>query len=104
MKIEELIERNPNKMGGTPVFAGTHVPIKHLFDCLEAGKTLDRFLDQFPSVDREQALQVLSASRQGLLRARTSINGRLELMNRAANDEMFLADLNSCLADFQYCD
>ncbi len=104
MKIEELIERNLNKMGGTPVFAGTRVPIKHLFDCLEAGETLNRFLDQFPSVDREQALQVLAASRQSLLRAQAGINGRLELMNQAANDEMFLADLNSCLEDFQYCD
>jgi uncharacterized protein (DUF433 family) len=50
MKIEELIERDPGKMGGTPVFSGTRVPIKHLFDYLESGDSLEEFLDQFSTV------------------------------------------------------
>lgn len=47
MKIEELIERDPEKMSGVPVFPGTRVPIKHLFDYLEGGDSLDYFLEQF---------------------------------------------------------
>jgi len=67
MNKTQLIERDPEKLGGTPVFYGTRVPIKNLFDCLEAGDTLNEFLDQFPTVAREQALQVLEASRETLL-------------------------------------
>jgi uncharacterized protein (DUF433 family) len=104
MKIEELIERNPEKLGGTPVFPGTRVPIKHLFDCLEAGDSLETFLDQFPTVSRDQALAVLSASRESLLNAPTSRQARLDMMNEAANDELFLADLNATLEDFRYAD
>lgn len=55
MKAEELIEVDPEKMGGTPVFFGTRVPIQNLFDCLEGGESLDEFLEQFPTVTREQA-------------------------------------------------
>jgi uncharacterized protein (DUF433 family) len=65
MSTDELIERDPEKLSGTPVFFGTRVPIKHLFDCLEAGESLDEFLDQFPTVPREQALRVLELSREG---------------------------------------
>ena len=67
MDKAQLIERDPEKLGGTPVFYGTRVPIKNLFDCLEAGDTLNEFLDQFPTVAREQALKVLEASRETLL-------------------------------------
>jgi uncharacterized protein (DUF433 family) len=56
---KNLIEVDPEKLGGTPVFYGTRVPIKNLFDCLEEGESLDEFLDQFPTVTREQALAVL---------------------------------------------
>ena len=69
MDRTRLIERDPEKLGGTPVFYGTRVPIKNLFDCLEAGDTLDEFLEQFPTVTREQALKVLEASRETLLAA-----------------------------------
>ncbi|MGH9753845.1 MAG: DUF433 domain-containing protein [Blastocatellia bacterium] len=55
MKVEELIEVDPEKMGGLPVFFGTRVPIQNLFDCLEDGESLDEFLEQFPTVTREQA-------------------------------------------------
>jgi uncharacterized protein (DUF433 family) len=49
---------DPETMGGTPVFTGTRVPIQSLFDWLET-ETLDEFLDNFPTVNREQALEVL---------------------------------------------
>ena len=51
---------NPEILGGTPVFSGTRVPIESLFDHLEDGVSLDEFLDDFPSVAREQAIEVLS--------------------------------------------
>jgi uncharacterized protein (DUF433 family) len=65
--VKNLIETDPEKLGGTPVFYGTRVPIQNLFDCLETGETLDEFLDQFPTVTREQALAVLEASKERLL-------------------------------------
>lgn len=55
MRVEELIEVDPEKMGGTPVFFGTRVPIQNLFDCLQGGESLDEFLEQFSTVTREQA-------------------------------------------------
>lgn len=64
---KNLVEIDPEKLGGTPVFYGTRVPIQNLFDCLEAGEPLDEFLDQFPSVTREQALAVLEESKEKLL-------------------------------------
>ena len=67
MNKTQLIERDPEKLGGTPVFYGTRVPIKTLDDCLEAGDTLSEFVEQFPTVTREQALKVLEASRETLL-------------------------------------
>ena len=67
METRPLIERDPEKLSGTPVFFGTRVPIRNLFDCLEGGETLDEFLEQFPTVTREQALRVLEASKESLL-------------------------------------
>jgi len=104
MKIEELIERNPEKMSGTPVFPGTRVPIKHLFDYLEGGDSLETFLDHFPTVSRDQALAVISASRESLLNTPASPKARLEMMRQAANDKLFLEDLNATLDDFRYAD
>jgi uncharacterized protein (DUF433 family) len=63
----EFVEIDPEKLSGTPVFYGTRVPIQNLYDCLEAGETIDQFLDQFPTVTREQALGVLEASKTHLL-------------------------------------
>jgi uncharacterized protein (DUF433 family) len=54
-----VIRRDPEIMSGTPVFAGTRVPIRNLIDYLKAGDNLDEFLDQFPSVSREQAIAAL---------------------------------------------
>lgn len=67
MRQQNLIEINPNKMSGTPVFRGTRVPIQNLFDCIEDGETIDQFLDQFPTVSREQVNAVLELSKERLL-------------------------------------
>lgn len=66
MNKKELIEIDPEKMSGTPVFAGTRVPIQNLFDCLEGGEDVDEFLDQFPTVIRDQAIGVLELSKESL--------------------------------------
>ena len=55
----DVITINPEILGGTPVFKGTRVPIETLFDHLESGITIDAFLDDFPSVTKEQVIQVL---------------------------------------------
>lgn len=56
---EDLIDRNPDILGGTPVFSGTRVPVRILMENLEAGDSLDDFLEDFPSVSRRQAIAVL---------------------------------------------
>ena len=66
-ELEEIVHRDPDILGGTPVFRGTRVPIRSLFDYLEGGDTLDEFLRQFPSVGREQAIAALDLARQSLL-------------------------------------
>ena len=57
--MTDLINRSDDILGGTPVFAGTRVPVQTLFDYLEEGDTLDEFLDDFPSASREHAIKVL---------------------------------------------
>ena len=52
--VSKVVIQDPNILGGEPVFAGTRVPVKSLFDHLEAGDSIDDFLDGFPSVKREQ--------------------------------------------------
>ena len=59
-----IVHRDPEILGGTPVFVGTRVPVKILFDYLEAGDSLEVFLDQFPSVRREQAIAALELARE----------------------------------------
>ncbi len=61
-----LVTQNPLLMSGMPCFAGTRVPVKSLFDYLEAGDTLDEFLDQSPTINRHVAANVLEASRLAL--------------------------------------
>lgn len=61
------IVRNPDIQGGDPIFAGTRVPVRRLFEHLETGGSLDDFLDGFPTVEREQAVQVLVLVRERLL-------------------------------------
>jgi uncharacterized protein (DUF433 family) len=59
-----IVHSDPEILGGTPVFVGTRVPVKSLYDYLEAGDSLDEFLDSFPSVSREQAVAVLELARE----------------------------------------
>ena len=64
-----VVHCDPDIMGGTPVFVGTRVPVTAMFDYLVAGDSLDRFLDHFPTVSREQAVEALELARQALIRA-----------------------------------
>ena len=64
---QTLITRDPEILSGTPVFAGTRVPARTLFDYLEEGRSLDEFLDDFPTVTREQAQAILRLFRRTLL-------------------------------------
>ena len=57
--IDTLIDRNPAILGGTPVFAGTRVPVRILMEHLEAGDRLDEFLEDYPTVSRSQAVALL---------------------------------------------
>ncbi|HEX2120765.1 MAG TPA: DUF433 domain-containing protein, partial [Thermoanaerobaculia bacterium] len=59
MTVAEVISSDPEVQGGAAVFAGTRVPVKNLIDYLEAGDSLEQFLDDFPSVTREQAVAAL---------------------------------------------
>lgn len=63
---ELVMRRDPDILGGTPVFVGTRVPVRILFEHLEAGDSLDVFLEQFPSVTREQAVAALELAREAL--------------------------------------
>jgi uncharacterized protein (DUF433 family) len=69
MNLEDVIERNSRKSGSGAVFVGTTVPIKLLFEFLGDDQTMDTFLDQFPTVSRDQARAVLGASLNMLLSA-----------------------------------
>ena len=65
--VELPIHSDPEIMDGTPVFVGTRVPVQTLLDYLEAGDPLDEFLDDFPSVSREQAITILELAKEMLL-------------------------------------
>jgi uncharacterized protein (DUF433 family) len=67
----DIIIRDPEILGGTPVFRGTRVPFHALLDYLEGGQTLDEFLDDFPTVTREAAIAALELAKSALV-------GRLE--------------------------
>ncbi len=66
---QDVIIKDPDILGGAPVFRGTRVPLKALFDYLEAGETLEEFLEGFPSVSREMAIAALEEAKE-LLSAR----------------------------------
>jgi uncharacterized protein (DUF433 family) len=76
MTYDEIVWTDPERMSGTPCFRGTRVPIKSLFDHLEAGYTIDYFVYQFPTVKREQAIALLeSVSAQAQERAVAEAKG-----------------------------
>lgn len=64
---DPLITTSPKRLSGTPVFAGTRVPVQTLVDYLEEGDSLDDFLADFPSVSREHAIAVLELAKSALL-------------------------------------
>lgn len=66
--MKNPIEINPGKLSGTPVFAGTRVPIQNLFDYIEGGDSLEDFIEGFPPVTREQAIDVLELAKSSLLK------------------------------------
>jgi uncharacterized protein (DUF433 family) len=69
MKTEveaQIVSRSPDIMSGTPVFAGTRVPVQTIIDYLAGGHPLDEFLDDFPTVRREQALELLQRVKEML--------------------------------------
>lgn len=66
MNSKSLITTDPEILGGTPVFAGTRVPVESLFKYLEGNYTLDEFLECFPTVTRAMAVEVLERSESAL--------------------------------------
>jgi uncharacterized protein (DUF433 family) len=64
---ESLISCSPEVMGGTPVFAGTRVPVQTLFDHLKAGETIDDFLEGFPTVTRDQVVAFLEEAKTRMI-------------------------------------
>jgi uncharacterized protein (DUF433 family) len=67
MNFEQVISSDPEVQGGAVVFAGTRVPLKNLIDYLEAGDSLEEFLDDFPSVERAQAVAALELAQEALV-------------------------------------
>ena len=62
-----VITKDPNILGGEPIFRGTRVPFKILIDFLEGGDTLDHFLEEYPSVSRELAVAAIEEARLSLV-------------------------------------
>jgi uncharacterized protein (DUF433 family) len=67
MSVHSVIHSDPEILGGMPVFVGTRVPAQTLIDYLEAGQPLSEFLDDFPTVSREQAIAALEQAKEALL-------------------------------------
>jgi uncharacterized protein (DUF433 family) len=65
--LKGVIHSDPQILGGTPVFAGTRVPLQNLIDFLEGGESIDDFLEGFPTVKREQAIAVIEAGKLKML-------------------------------------
>jgi len=65
--LEKIITSSSDVLGGTPVFAGTRVPVQNLLDCLEEGYSIDLFLYDFPTVKRAQVVAVLEAAKREML-------------------------------------
>lgn len=61
-----VVHRDPEILGGVPVFVGTRVPVRILFEYLEAGDNIELFLEEFPSVSREQAIAALEMAREAI--------------------------------------
>ena len=66
LALNEVVHTDSEILSGEPVFVGTRVPLRNLFDYLEAGDSLEIFLDAFPSVTREQAVAALELAREAM--------------------------------------
>ena len=73
--LDDIIVRDERILGGTPVFRGTRVPVSTIIDYLKAGDTLDEFLEQFPTVEREQAVALLELLKRDLIGGQTVASG-----------------------------
>ena len=69
MTKKPIVSRSPDVMGGTAVFHGTRIPVQTLFDHVEAGETIDDFLDGFPSVTREHVIAFLEEAKDRVIEA-----------------------------------
>ena len=67
MSKPSVVHSDPEILSGIPVFVGSRVPFQNLIDYIEAGHTLDEFLDDFPSVNRDQALAALEEAKEAML-------------------------------------
>lgn len=67
MNLDQIVHSDPEIVSGEPVFVGTRVPVRNLLDYLEGGESLETFLDDFPSVSREQAVAFLEEAGRALL-------------------------------------
>lgn len=65
--MKKIINIDPQILSGTPVFTGTRVPVKNLFDYIETGENIDAFLIDFPSVKKEQAITLLETAEKLLM-------------------------------------
>ncbi len=72
--LQSIIISDREILSGTPVFRGSRVPVKNLFDYLETGETLEAFLHSFPTVTREQAIGALELSEQLLIQSNPMLN------------------------------
>lgn len=62
--MSSAVSQDPNVLGGEPVFTGTRVPVRSLFDHLEGGDSIEQFLEGFPSVKRQQVITLLEEARE----------------------------------------
>jgi uncharacterized protein (DUF433 family) len=72
MALSQVVHTDPEILAGEPVFVGTRVPLRNLFDYLEAGDSLEVFLDAFPDVTKEQAVAVLGLAREAMTASASS--------------------------------
>jgi uncharacterized protein (DUF433 family) len=67
MTLKEIVHSDPDILGGTPIFVGTRVPVRTLLDYLEGGDPLEEFLDNYPTVSREQAVAFIEEAGRAAL-------------------------------------
>ena len=72
-RLDQAVWVNPQRMSGTPCFRGARVPVQSLIDFLEDGETIDRFLELYPSISRQQVLSVLDFANSQLLECASSL-------------------------------